>query len=37
MRGGHFLAHDTAGALLERTGAPNLDAAFLAIVTGDAR
>mgnify|MGYP000229120270 FL=1 len=32
MRDGRFLAHETASGLMERTGAPTMDAAFLAVI-----
>ena len=32
MRDGRFLAHETASDLMERTGAPTMDAAFLAVI-----
>jgi ABC-2 type transport system ATP-binding protein len=35
MRDGHLLADDTPDALLEKTGAPDIEAAFLALVDND--
>lgn len=37
MRGGHILADDTPDAMLERTGAPSIEHAFLALVEATTR